>query len=324
MGRASVGAVTLAAFAQGDGGLDRAERTVRAPGATLPDFFLQEARWRVAEGRLLAAWAPARTSLGAEVGHRRASLDSESAPAGAPRPPDLSEARSEITTLSLGMRRRGTWTSGLSVHHSIINSTTEAAEHAELSQSRTALEALARRQSGRGSLAGWLRLERTSGSEDRTRAGQGLLYREEVAINTARLGFGVGFIPAGGTLVSLDLAAGVADESAVQTDGAGRIIEDEEDLRLSGGAHLGAQVAVAGPWHIELSVLHALEHIDRDFVRGGEMGGSLVDVRRVFGSRASAGLLYGGRGWTGRYAISASPEGGRPWIHSLLVAVTPR
>ncbi|MHB1193242.1 MAG: FecR domain-containing protein [Longimicrobiales bacterium] len=324
MGRASVGSITLAAFAQGDAGLDRAERTVRAPGSTLADVFAQEARWRVGEGRVLGAWAPGPTSLGVEVGHRRASLDAESAPAGVPGKPDLSEARSDITSLSLGIRRRGKWTSGLSVHHSMINSTTDAAEHAELSQSRTALEALARRQGGRGAVAGWLRLERTSGSEDRTVAGQGLLYREELAINTVRIGFGAGFTPAAGTVLSVDLAAGLADESAVQTDAAGRLLEDEEDLRLSGSAHLGAQVAVAGPWHIELSVLHSLEHIDRDFVLGREAGGSLVDVRSVFGSRASAGLLYGGRGWTGRYAISASPEGGRPWIHSLLVAVTPR
>lgn len=323
MGRTTVGPVTFAAYAQGDAGLDRAERSVRAPGAVLPDVYSQEDRWKVGEGRVLAAWASGRASAGAQVAHRRASLDGESARTGVPGSPDRIETSSDITTLSLGMRRRGTWSTGVSVHHAWIGSTSEATDHAELSHTATAVEALARRQFARASLAGWLRLERNSGGEDRARPGQGLVYREDVAINTARVGFGVGFTPAPGTVLSADVAAGIADESAVQTDAAGRTLEDEADLRLSGSAHVGAQVAVSGPWRIELSVLHAVEHIDRDFVLGHDTGGSLVDVRSVFGTHAVAGILYRGRSWTGRYALSASGEGGRPWVHSLLLAVQP-
>jgi len=325
LGRVHAGPLTLAAFAQGDAGLDRAERAVRPPGSPDSDFFEEETRWRVAEGRILGAWSSGATSVGAGLGHRRATFDAESFPAGTPNDLSASKATSEITTVSLGLRRAGQRTLGVSLHHSEVRSTTDAADRAELATGHTALEGLLRGMSGATALAGWLRLERTSGGEDRTLAGQGLLYREDVTIRTARVGLGVGLTPAEGVVVSLDLAGGVADESAIQTDATGKVLEDEEDLRLSASIHLGSQLTLSGPWRVELSVLHALEHIDRDFViaRPGE-GGVLLDVRSVFGTRAGAGVVYAGRTWTARYALSAPFEGGRPWVHSVLFAVSPR
>jgi hypothetical protein len=323
LGRASVGRFVVGAFAQGDAGTDRSERAVRAPGATLPEFVSEKARWRIGEGRVLAAWTLGPSSAGAEVGHRRAELDAGSAPADGG-PLAESEQRSGITTLSFGMRRVGTWTGGVSLHHSWISSTTEGADHAELSSGLTAAEVLARRQRGRASFGGWLRLESTAGGEDRTSLSGVLLYREDVTIRTARIGLGFGFTPVPGTALGADLAAGVADESAIQTDAQGRTLEDEKDRRISASVHLGAQMTLTGPWRVEISVLHAVEHIDRDFVIGRDTGGSLMDVRSVYGTRATAGLLYRGRGWSGRYAVSASGEGGRPWIHSLLMSLDRR
>ena len=323
LGRVTSGSFTWAAFAQGDAGLDRAERAVRPPGSPLSSFFQEETRWTVAEGRVLGAWSGGATSWGVGIGHRQATLDAESSPADDLDAVGVSSTRSDITTVSLGVRRLGVRSTGLSVHHSEIRSTTEADQDAEQSTSLTAVEGLVRGRRGEADLAGWLRLERTAGVEDRTAPGEGLVYREDVDVRTARVGFGVGLTPRSGVLLSLDLAAGMADESAVQVSGAGVVLEDEEDLRLSASVHLGTQVEVAGPWRAELSVLHAVEHIDRDFVIGRDAGGVLLDVRSVYGTRATAGVVYAGARWTGRYAVSASPEAGRPWVHSFLLAVSP-
>ena len=318
LGRASLGSVRMAAVALGGAGLDRAQRSVRSPGSALPDVLDQEERWKVAEGRLMAAWVPGRTSVGLDVAQRWSSIDGESALVDSPASFEASEVRSDITTLSLGVRRVGTWTTGLSVHHVRAASTTRARYRAELNTSVNAVEALARRTSGAHSLAGWVRLERTTGHEDRTSTGRELIYREQAEIKTARVGVGVGLAPQPGVVIGLDVAAGLADESAVQRDGTGRTLEDEEDLRLSASVHVGAQLTLTGPWRAEVSVLHSGEHVDRDFPVA--RAGTFRDARSLYGTLATAGVLYTTGSWTGRYALSTSPEAGRPWVHSLLLA----
>lgn len=324
MARAAVGPdLRIGFFAQGDRGRDRAQTSLRAPGETLPTLAQDQVDWTVGEGRVLSSFTSGARALGLQVGHRRATFSTESAPAESSAVVVPSEARSDITTLSAGVRSAGHRTVGVSYEHSWVQSTTTSpADSLQLDGNVDAVQALVRAGSGGIIWAGWLRVERSASGEDRVGSDGAFIYREALSVHTARLGFGLGVAPAEGVVLSLDLAGAVANESAIQTNGGGHVIEDEEDLRWSGSVHLGTQITLSGPWRAELSVLHALEHIGRDFPVHAA-GSPFTDVRAAYGSSAGAGLLYVGDRWTARYGVSSS-AGSRPWVHSFLVAVVPR
>lgn len=321
LGRATMPeGVEVAAFAQADRGRDRAERAVRAPGEPTSALSREETTWRIGEARLLAALLRGSASFGVSIGHRRAVRDAESTPVGDPTDPFTSEETSDITTVSVGMRRTGLRTWGVSLHHSEVGANTSTtAGHADLAHRRDALEALMRGAWSLGSWAGWLRLGRTAGDEERTALDGAPRYTEATTIHTARVGLGIGIAPLQGLLVGLDVAGGLADERARQSDPFGGVLEDEDDVRLSGSLHAGAQAAMGGPWSLELSVLHTIEHIGRDFPVHGS-GSGFTDTRTFYATRALAGLVFRRERWTGRYAIAAPPDSGRPWVHSLVVA----
>ena len=318
--------VRVGVFAQGDIGVDRAVREVRVAGADASELLQQGDEWSVGEGRFMAAFQRGRTAFGLAVGHREGTRDAEVSPAGSVVPPVLTDGDSDISTLSVGVRRDGRRTWGLSYHRAEINARIETgADVVDTEGSADAVEALVRSWNDRSGWGGWLRLERSTSAEDRWEGGA-FIYREDLEVLTLRAGLGLGFMPTEEVLLSFDVAAGAADEAAQQTGPAGVLIEDEADLRLSGSVHLGAQMTISGPWRAEVSVLHTVERIDRTFDRGsnGSPITRIMDVRSFFGTRARAGLLYDADRWTVRYAVSSPVEPGRAWVHSLLVAVGPR
>lgn len=313
----------LGVFAQGDRGRDRTRTSLRAPGELLPSLTQDEVDWAVGEGRVLASVMTGGPALGVQVGHRRATLTSETAPADRPTSVFSSEQRSDITTLVAGVRWSGLRTVGVSYQHGWVRATTTSpADSARLVTDVDALEALVRQTRGLSTWAGWVRLERTAGGEDLIAPDGALVYHEAVSFRTGRVGLGWGLMPVQGIALSLDLAAAVVAESAVQSLEGGTIIEDEEDLRWSGSVHVGTQVTVSGPWRADLSVLHVMEHIDRDFPVHAA-GPSFTDVRAAYGTSAGAGVMYAGDRWTVRYALTGT-GGTRPWVHTLLVAASPR
>lgn len=315
--------VRLGVFAQGDRGRDRALTSLRGPGDVLPALTRDEVDWTVGEGRVLTSVTTGRTSLGMQVGHRRSTFTSESAPATEPAAVFPSEQRSDITTLSAGARWTGVRTVGVSYEHGWVRSTmTTPADSARLTTNLDAAQALVRERRGNVTWAGWVRLERSAAGESLHASDGSFIYHEDVYVHTGRLGLGWGLVPVEGVAVSADVAAGVANESAVRSLTDGTIIEDEEDLRWSGSAHLGAQITLSGPWRADLSVLHVMEHIDRDFPIHAA-GPPFTDVRAAYGTAAGAGIMYAGDRWTVRYALTGT-GGIRPWVHTLLVAASPR
>lgn len=314
----------VAAFAQGDRGYDRAENITRAPGEALNVFSRDRTDWRIAEGRVLSALDRGGASYGLGIGYRKADHDFETAPSSSPADIFRSEERSDITTLSAGVRFGGDRAFGLAFHHSWINATTVSdADSAALTQNHAALEALWRGERGGATWGAWLRGERTDGSEDVDDPAGALIYHEELNIKTVRMGVGLGLQPAERVVVGVDAAWAAAWEKALQVYASGVTREDEKDLRLSASLHLGTQVAVSGPWHVELSVLHAFEHINRDFAVHPD-GGAVGDARGLYDTRSSAAVLYQAEGWVARYAVSSPLSAGRSWVHSIILARSAR
>lgn len=313
----------VGAVLQGDVGEDRRTTVVRPPASTVYSVEEDASWWRVAEGRVLTSLSRGRTSLGIQFTRREAGLDAEGGAAGALTPTSRSDGSSVITSVGAGVRRQGRAVWGVTYRRAWIAGDSEGqSETLQTDGAVDAVEGVARRWDGAWGWGGWVRLERTR-LDEVLRSTSGPDYTERLDVRTMRVGLGVGYRPSDGLLLSVDVAAGVADESATQTTPGGSVLEDERDLRLSGGVHTGVQVALSGPWHAEISVLHGLERIARDYSYPGASGrpDSARDVRASYATDGQAGLIYAAEHFTARYSLRTSGHGA-PWHHTLLFAVS--
>jgi FecR protein len=316
----------LGGVVQGDVGSEQAVRAIRFPRSPEVERLQQDSNWRIAEGRLLASLQRGATAFGVAAGHRQGSQDADVSPAGSLAPPMMTDGSSNISTLSAGVRLSGRRTLGLSYHRAWVDARQDTNSNVlDTDGTRDAIEALIRSWGERAGWGGWVRVERTATAEER-RIDGALIYHEDLKVWTARAGFGLGFMPTPDLLFSLDLAGGVASETAFQINDTGARIEDEDDTRLSGSIHAGVQLTLAGPWRAEVTVLHSGERIDRRFSLApiGSAPSTATDVRSLFGTRGGVAFLYRGDRMTVRYGVMSPGEGDLPWVHTFLVALAPR